>query len=224
MGGYVSARQESLLVETKRGALRELGLPTIFGAIVLFASATLLLGVNVSALRDNLKWMEHTQKVMMRMADVETGILGDELTVRGYALTGDKRFLLFQELERAKSLKAANELTALTATEPEHAAQFRQIRRDFDRHMQIFGNLTGKGPAIVAKAIVDPEIRANMKLTRNGLAALRAAEVHDLGERQREMTQQISRAFVLAVGIIIAAFMLGGFGLVAAQFRVSLRR
>lgn len=216
--------QESLLVEAKRGHLRDLGLPTVFGAIVLFVSATLLLGVNVSALRDNLKWMEHAQKVLMGMADVETGILGDELTVRGYALTGDKRFLVFQKLERAKSLKAANELTALTAAEPEHAAQFRQVRRDFDRHMQIFGNLAGKGPDIVAKAIVDPEVRANMRRSRNGLAALRAAEVHDLGERQREMTSQISRAFVLAVGIIVAAFVLGGFGLVATQFRASPRR
>jgi CHASE3 domain sensor protein len=212
------------LVETKRGHLRDLGLPTIFGAIVLFVSATLLLGVNVSALRSNLKWMEHAQKTLMCMADIETGILGDELTVRGYALTGDKRFLRFQELERAKSLKAANDLTDLTAAEPEHAAQFRQVRRDFDRHMQIFGELRGKSSEVVAKAIVDPAIRANMKRTRNGLAALRAAEMRDLGERQREMTAQISRAFLLAVGIIIAAFVLGGFGLVAAQFHLSLRR
>jgi CHASE3 domain sensor protein len=211
------------LVETKRGHLRDLGLPTIFGAIVLFASATLLLGANVAALRDNLKWMEHAQKVLMCMADVETGVLGDELTVRGYALTGDERFLHFQKLERAKSLKAANELTALTATEPNHAEHFRKVRRDFDRHMQIFGELTGKGPEIVSKAIVDPQIRANMKRTRNGLAALRAEEVRDLGERQREMTTQISRAFLLAFAIVVAAFLLGGFGLVIAQLRGSLR-
>lgn len=216
--------QESLLVETKRGHLRELGLPTIFGAVVLFASATLLLAVNVSALRENLKWMEHAQKVLMCIADVETGILGDELTVRGYALTGDKRFLHFQELERAKSLKAANELIALTAAEPDHAGHFLKVRRDLDRHMQIFGELTGKGPEIVSRAIVDPGIRANMRRTRNGLAALRAEEVRDLGERQRAMTAQITRAFLLAVGIIIAAFVLGGFGLVAAQLRFSLRR
>jgi len=216
----VSAGRESLLVETKRSHLRDLGLPTVLGAVVLFVSATLLLSVNVAALRDNLKWMEHAQKVLMRMADVEAGILGDELTVRGYALTGDKRFLLFQKLERAKSLKAADELMALTAAEPKHAEHFLNVRRDFDQHMAIFGELTGKGPEIVSKAIVDPQIRANMKRTRNGLAALRAEEVRDLGERQREMTSQITRSFLLALGIIIAAFVLGGFGLVVAQLRV----
>ncbi len=224
MGTRVLNGQESLLAEAKRGHLQDLGLPTIFGAIVLFVSATLLLGVNVSALRDNLKWMDHAQRILMEMADLETGILGDELTVRGYALTGDKRFLLFQKLERAKSQKAADELTRLTVAEPEHAAQFLVVRADFDRHMHIFGALTGKGQDVVAKAIIDPAIRANMKRTRNGLAALRVAEVHDLGERQREMTVQISRAFLLAFGIIIAAFVLGGFGLVAAQFRLSPRR
>lgn len=213
--------------EAKRGYLRELGLPTIFGALVLFVSAALLLGVNIQALRDNLKWMEHAQRVLMQISNLETGILGDELTVRGYALTGDQRFLEFQRLERAKAKLAADELTMLTAAEPEHAEQYRRVRRDFDRHMEIFGALAGSGPdkaEVVSRAIIDPAIRANMKRTRNGLAALRAAEVRDLGERQVEMTTQISRAFLLSLAITIAAFVLGGIGLMASQLRVSLRR
>jgi CHASE3 domain sensor protein len=216
--------QDGSQAESKRVYLRELGLPTIFGAVVLFASATLLLAVNISALRDNLKWMEHAQKVLMKIADVETGLLGDELTVRGYALTLDKRFLGFQEIERTKSIKAARELVALTAVEPEHAASFLAVLADFQRHVQIFGDLHGKGPEVVSKAIIDPAIRANMKRCRNGLAALRAAEVNDLGQHQREMTQQLTYAFLLAIGIIIASFLLGGFGLVASQIHLHLRR
>lgn len=198
--------------------LRELGLPTLFGAIVLLGSATLLLFVNVSALRANLGSIEHSQQVLMRIADLENGILGDELSVRGYALTGDPRFLAYQKNERAKCDAARAALTRLGAAEPEHAAEYRQVMQYVGWHMDAFGKLTqGENVSlVVSRAIVDPVIRANMKRTRNGLAALRKQEVQDLGDRQRLMANQISRAFALAIGIIVAAFVLGGVGVCGA--------
>jgi len=202
--------------------LRELGLPILFGAVVLLGSATLLLFANISALNANLRSMEHSQKVLTQIAELETGILGDELTVRGYALTGDARFLAFQKFERAKSDKAKAELLRLSSDEPEHLAEYQRVMRDVAWHEDTFSKLSGYGPdksQVVAHAIVDPQVRANMKRTRLGLAALRNQEFKDLGDRQRQMTDQISRAFFLAVGIILLAFALGGVGIWAARLQ-----
>ena len=207
--------------------LRELGLPTLFGAIVLLGSATLLLLANISALRSSLNAIEHTQGILVQLAELEAGILGDELTVRGYALTGDRRFVAFQAGERDKVRRAEAELIRLSASEGDMAGQYRRVFEAVDRHTEIFGRLTGYGPdraAMVARAIVDPAVRANMAAARTGLAALRTAEVHRLGDRQRRMTNQITRAFALALGIIVAAFLLGGVGVWAARLQSPFER
>ena len=207
---------------TKRGHLREMGLPILFGAIVLLVSATLLLGVNISALRGNLDRMDHSQKVLNEIADLETGILGEEMIVRGYALTGDASFLRMQKSGERRRDIARNALLRLMAAEPQRAEQFRQVMLDVARHVEIFGKLSGIGPdraQIVARAIVNPDVRSNMRRTRDGLAALRSQELRDLSAHQRDITNQLSRAFLLAMGIIIAAFLLGGVGVWTAQLK-----
>lgn len=221
------AAEESVLALTRRGHLRELGIPTIFGAAVLFVSATLLLGVNISALRGNLIWAQHAQLILQHTSALDAGILGEELTVRGYALSGDKRFLDFQNSERNKIRAAVRALDRLAATDPEEMQILRTFRRDVDRHLATFGGLKGIGPdkaSLVARAIVDPDIRASTKRVRSGLAKLTTVEQNELAKREGEMASQISQAFVLGIGIILAAVLLGGFGLMASQLHISLRR
>jgi len=202
--------------------LRELGLPTLFGAIVLLGSATLLLFANVSALRGNLRSIEHSQHVLLRLADLEAAMLSNEMTVRGYALTGDPRFIRYQKTELAKCEAARAELLRLSADEPQRAAEYQSVMQDVALNIATFAKLSGDGPdkaQIVARAIVDPATRAAMRKPRQGLIDLRTQEVHDLGERQRLMADQITRAFLLAAGIILVAFVLGGIGVWAARLQ-----
>jgi CHASE3 domain sensor protein len=220
------ARHGSVLVETRRAHLRDLGLPTIFGAAVLFVCATLLLGVNISALRSNLAWAERSQTALRDMANLETAVMGEEMTVRGFALTGDRRFLIYQDSERHKMLAAWRELQQLTEAEREQRALLRTLRPDVDRHLAVYGGLKGTGPdqaSHVARAIVDRDTRAITERLRAGLAKLRSKEELGLAARMREMTSQISRAFFLSVGIILAAVLLGTFGLLAWQFPFTWR-
>lgn len=192
----------------------------MFGAVVLLVSATLLLGANISALRGNLAWMEHSQRVLNQISGLETGLLGEEMVVRGYALTGDSSFLKRQRSGARDREAASNELFRLMAARPQRAGQFRLLMRDVARHVEIFGKLEGAGPdkaAIVARAIVDPAVRDNMRRVRVGLRQLRTAELDGLAAHQREITDQLGRAFLLAVGIIVTAFVLGGIGIWAAQ-------
>lgn len=218
---------EGMLREYRHGILHELGLPALFGACVMLLSATLLLGVNIEAMRDNLAWIARTQQILLAVADAETGVVGDQLTLRGYALTGDARFLLYQKVERDKLQRAMARLAQLAAPDPGGAERIETIRNLMRRHMDNYGGVSGLGPAhadAVAKAIDDDKKRVIMFKARGALAAFRSDEVRALGERQDHLTRQLGQSFLLAVGIIVAAFLLGGLGLIASQLRLpSLR-
>jgi len=214
-------------VAAKHSHLREMGVPILFGAVVLLVSATLLLGGNISALYGSLRLLDHSQKVLTRISELETGILGQELTVRGYALTGDASFLRMQREGGRRRELARAELTRLMAAEPQRAAEFGRIMNDVARHVKTFDAFQGIGPdraQLIARAIVDPNIRTNMRRTRDGLATLRSEEMRDIADHQGEMAGQIARAFFLAVGIILVAFLLGGIGVWTAQIKGPLKR
>lgn len=222
-----AADRPAVVPEHKRGILRELGLPALFGAAVLFFSATMLLGVNISAMRSNLAWIEHTQNILLQISTAEAGVVGDELTVRSYALTGDPRFLKFQKFERDKLGKALEQLQRLAAVEPGGSQRMRIVRDAVRRHTDLYTGITGLGPdkaALVGRFINDDAKRKIMFAARDVLAAYRLDEVRVLGDRQQSLTQQLSQAFYLAFGIIMAAFALGGIGLVMVQFRLPLKR
>jgi CHASE3 domain sensor protein len=203
-----------------------MGLPTMFGAIVLLVSATLMLGANISALRANLVWLKHSQQVLSQVDILEAAMLSEELTVRGYALTGDQRFSRYQQDERGRCRAALAELSRLAAADERRAPEFAAVQRYNTEHLAVFGKFANIGPnhaAVVAAAIVDPAVRENMRRTRKSIEALRAAALNDLAERQRAITDQIGRAFFLGVGIIVAAFLLGGVGLWTAQLKAPHR-
>jgi CHASE3 domain sensor protein len=217
----------AVLRQYKHGILRELGMPALFGAGVLLISATLLLGVNIAAMRGSLASIEHSQRILLAVADIEAGEMGDQLTVRGYALTGDASFLRYQKMERDKLDHAMARLTVLTQSDPAGAQRIRAIRSLVNTHMANYAGISGFGPdkaGIVAQAINDDKKRAVMFETRGALASFRADQVRTLGERQDYLTRQLSRSFELALGIIVAAFLLGGLGLMAAQLRLPVRR
>lgn len=207
---------------TKRSHLREMGMPTLFGAVVLLVSATLLLGANLSALRGNLKWIEHSQQMLDQINNLETSTLGEELSVRGYALTGDPVFLQYHRYERSHSLDALAQIQRLSSVEGHQRAEFDRVRQLIDQHMALFGALAVESEdrtVRAVKAITDPVVRANMLQTRQGLRELRAIEQHEFAARQHDVADQLFRAFFLAIGIIVAAFLLGGLGVWAAQLK-----
>lgn len=211
----------------RHGVLRELALPAMFGAAVLFFSAAMLLGVNISAMRANLQWIERTQQMLIQIAEAERGVVGDELTVRSYALTGNALFLKYQQIERRRLADAVARLRVLAANEPGGTARMNQIRDSIKRHTDIYTTISGFGPdksALVAGVITDEAKRAVMWRARVALATYRADQLRILSDRQQQLTRQLSQAFVLALGIIVAAFVLGGVGLWMAQFRLPFRR
>jgi hypothetical protein len=101
--------------------LRELGLPVLFGAAVLLFSATMLLGVNISAVQGSVAHIQHDQQILLGISDAEAGVVGEQLTVRSYALTGNPRFLTYQGVERRKTSDAMDKIAALAMGEVDAA-------------------------------------------------------------------------------------------------------
>jgi two-component system, LuxR family, sensor kinase FixL len=210
-----------MIVLLDRGHLRQLGTPIIVASVVMLVSAVLLLSVNVSALRQSFDWVQRSDDVLLEVSEIENAMIGHELTIRGYALTNDPVFLSYEKNEVGRIEKGMSRLGTLVSADSGQVVQFDALRRSLDRHTAMFRQLTALGPghgAEVARAIRDPSQRALMATVRDGLAAFRNVEVSILKKRQAAVARQASRTFALAVGIVVAAFLLGALGVVVAQY------
>lgn len=204
-----------------QGHFRPLATPILVGAAVLLVSALLLLSVNVSALRASFAWVQNADEIILEVSDLENAVLSHEMTVRGYALTGDPRFLKFQDNAQQAVSRSLQRLRTLLADEPSQVTNFRILSDVVSRHTHIFSALTSSGRGsseIVADAIRNPANRALMREVRNRIDVVRRAEVAVLAERQGAASLRARDTYALAIGIVVAAFVLGGFGVAAWQF------
>ncbi|MDE1938718.1 MAG: CHASE3 domain-containing protein [Alphaproteobacteria bacterium] len=204
----------------RRGHLRHAATPLLVGAVTLLISAVILLGVNVTTMRKNFAWVQQADDVLLQISAVESGVVGNELTVRGYALTDDPRFLAYQKSNRERVIGSMNTLATLVSHDASQTARFGSLRKIVNRHSAIFGALIALGPGHakqVAAAIVDPANRAVMDEMRRQLSAFQTAELRLLAERQATAARQASHTYDTAVVIVVAAFLLGGLGMLVAQ-------
>ena len=200
--------------------MRQIGTPTLIGSVVLLISALLLLGANVSALRNSFAWVQRTDDVLVQLSEVETRLVATELTVRGYALTDDPVFLTYQKNEQQQMATAMRKLTVLIADEPLQKNRFAALRSLVDKRMTHFADLTSLGPGHaqeVAMAIRDPSKRAVMRAARAQVIAMRNEELKLLANRQAAAAEQSTRAYQLAIGIVVLAFVFAVLGFAIAQ-------
>lgn len=202
--------------------LREFGISALFAAVVLFVAAMVMLNQNVVQLRESIAVAEHAHRVQKRIDDVNVLTNNVEMTVRGYALTGDARFLARHRKTHDALLAAVNELDGLTLDEPALRPAFLGVRQAVDLHETLYGSLIGHGPneqAIVAEAITNPAKRRFREMIMTNLTALErteaelAAASNDAAERdvrQTNMTALAVAAFAFLCGI--AGFSLTLFG------------
>ena len=211
----------SLALLLERGGVRRLGMPALVIAVAMLVAAVLLLGVNVSALRGSFEWVQKSDDILLEISEVENAVIGHELTVRGYALSNDPVFLRYEDSERGHIARAMHRLAALASGDPQQTRLESDLQRSIARHTAVFSQLTALGPghaADVARAIRDPAKRSVMAAARDGIEAFRTAELAILAQRQARAARQASRTYGLAVGIVMAAFLLGGLGVFVSQF------
>jgi len=212
-----SATLPSIRALFERGHLREMGTPTLFAAIVLLLSGMALLGANVSELRNSYAWVQRSNAVLLQIAEVDSKLVGVEMTVRGYALTDDPAFLRRQRYERDHAMMAMDKLAALMADHPRRLVRVADLRTLVSKRLALYASLSGLGPGHakgVAAAITDPQKRNDMLAVRLGLNDLRDNELKLLTARQEESARQATHTYKLATAFVVLAFLFSALGLV----------
>lgn len=197
-------------------SLRELGVPMLLTAIVLFACAMAMLNANVSALRQSYSSVQRSNSVLLELAEINTLVIGIDTTVRGYALTDNPDFLVYEADNRRRLDYAIENLDSLASDDgPGQTAHIARLRTLVAEHEALFSKLSSLGPGHakdVAAAIVDPAKRKIRYAVQNTLTAMHDDEMELLSTRQRLVERQVSHTFFLALGIIAFAFIAGTVG------------
>ena len=176
---------------TRHGHLRQVGSPILFAAVAMFISAVMLLGVNISNLHQSFMENARTNDTILQIVTAEAKLVGVEMTVRGFALTGDPAFLDRQKSER-KDLKVVLErLGGLVAGDPEQRKHFAEARKLIQMRLDLFAYLSAPGHVReVPHAITDPKTRAVMGQAHYKLRDLLVAEREHLRQKQAEINRQ----------------------------------
>jgi CHASE3 domain sensor protein len=212
----VLARFRNIL---NRGGLRPVGTQIMAAAAALLVAALLLLGVNLSHLRDSYLTNERTDEVLLKISELDSRLQGAELSVRGYALTGNVIFVTYQKNEQRHVYVAFDHLDRLLADEPSQLKRLTAVRQLVQARIAWFSYLSSSPERAknVAAAITDPKYRALMRRTRDALSGLSQAERRLLEAKQQDMTRQARRTFLIAACIVVWSFVLSALGLLLAR-------
>jgi len=204
-----------------RGHLREIGVPTVLAAIVVFVSAMATLGSNVSALRQSFGWVQRSNSILLEMAEINTLVMGIDMTVRGYALTDNPDFLVYEADNRDRLGIAIDDIAKLASDDPGLSANIVKLRLLVARQEEIYTQLSSLGPGHakeVATAIADPATRDRRYAVQRALTVMHDREIMRLSERQKLADRQVSHAIYLALGLIAFASVAGAVGLALTFF------
>ena len=197
------------------GYLRQIGTPMLLCAVVLFVSAMAMLGDNVSQVRTGYASVQRSNAALLDIAEINTQVMGIDMTVRGYALTGNPVFLHYEADNRELLRRAMDDLASLIAGEAGHSVSMATLRQLVARHEAVFAKLSDLGPghgADVAAAITDPAKREARYAVQRALTALHADELKLLDARRNAAERQASRTFEIAFGIVFLAFVASALG------------
>lgn len=197
------------------GPFRELGLPALVASLVLFVSAMTLLGASVSELRASYARVQQTNEALLEIAAVNADILRIEMTVRGYALSGDQNYIIWQQMTKdALDLRVAR-LEKLIADDPDVRADIAQLKKLLLMHGNYFDAMVklvpGNRDRVVAE-MVEYSKKVKRRPIENLLGDMRADETRVLALEQRNAETRVVRSYRYAIGISLVAVLFGALG------------
>ncbi len=201
--------------------LRELGMPVLFAAVVLFVTAMAMLSRNVSQLNESYRWVEKSNAILKGMYAVELKIAGVEMTVRGYALSSNPIFVRMHRQNHDKLLAATRALGDLIADEPALKADYARLRDLVAKHDALYLSLIALGPGhqdVVSDAITSPSQRYPRTAAVAALNKMRTLEQNILARRQHVAEEKARSTYHLALGIAVFAFLTGTLGFTLTLF------
>jgi CHASE3 domain sensor protein len=201
--------------------LRELGISALFAAVVLFVAAMAMLNENVNHLRESFTWVEQARTVQKQIDAVNNRLNGIEMTVRGYALTGDTAFQRRHRTTRGYLVTALRALRNATSDEPALRAEYAKLEMAVASHEALYDTLIVLGPerqSVVAEAITSPQKRRYNQQAIAALDRMEAVALKFMADRHSEAERKAQMTYRLAIGIAVFAFFVGSCGFALALF------
>jgi len=199
----------------EHGLLSELGVPALIVSLVLFTSAMVLLGANLSELRTGYARLQRSNEALVQLAMVNTDILRVEMTARGYVLSGDPAYLVWLKMARDGVHQRLGTLDAVFSDDEDQRGDARMLRRLVDAQNDYFESLTrrmaGEREAVIAE-IVDYSKKVKRRPIENLLTDLRGDELREIAVRQVEAERRVVGAYRYAIGISSLALIFGALG------------
>ncbi|GAA0532209.1 CHASE3 domain sensor protein [Rhizomicrobium palustre] len=197
---------------------REFGISAMFAAVVLFVASIIVLGRNVEQLRESFQLSTRTQEVLRQIDQVHMKMIGTEMIVRGYGLTGDASFQRYAKENRMRMVAAMTTLGELVRQEPALDKDYHILEGWVAQHQQLYIDLMDGGPdqrARIVDATVNPQKREARAEAMRALDRMDGLEQKLLAERRARAEAQAAKSFVMAIAIAVFAFVTGtiGFGL-----------
>ncbi len=190
---------------------------------VIAAVAIVVLAVSASKNIDDINtariWVDHTLKVIIEKETMESAVKDLESRTRGYAATGDERFMDGTEELKRKAERGFNSLKTLTADNPTQQANLAELSPLLAKRIaeldRIARECKDHGPESARKLLKLPEDGATWNWNRV-TQKIKTEEETLLNARTAEVLAQIKRtetaglvlagiflAIVIAIGVVV---------------------
>jgi CheY-like chemotaxis protein/CHASE3 domain sensor protein len=118
--------------------------------VILLLAVGGVLGLQVQRLTENAEWVDHTDEVIAKTADIQKQIVDQETALRGYVITADPIFLEPYRTTHPQLLIA--ELRALVVDNPGQIARVDELRDRYSHWVDLAEEVvTGKTPLAAAR-------------------------------------------------------------------------
>lgn len=194
----------------ERMHLSEVAKGMLGAGLVLLVSAVVLLVSAQGELRKRNIEVQRANSALLRIAEVNSLVIGVDYSARGYALTGQKLFLDHEHEKQLRLKQALGELVNLV--DDDHKSAVKALSRLADRHAAVYSTFVGLGPGRtneIAAIITNPVERQKRYDVLDALAKLHQAQLASLYNHQAAAEAQLRHTSILTF-VIVAIALLGG--------------
>lgn len=211
------------------GILREMGLPMLVVALVLFVSAMTLLSANVSELRQGYARVQQSNEALLELEAVNSDILRLEMTVRGYVLSGDPIYLTWKQMGASALQDRLATFDSQFRNDAVQMAYVKTLKVLLTDQSVFFDGLVRRTPSDrngVIADIIGYSKKVGRRPIEDQLLAMRANEMKSLAQQQVQAERRVVSAYRYAIGMSAAALLFAslGFALLVHDRRVSRRK
>jgi two-component system, LuxR family, sensor kinase FixL len=189
-------------------------------ALGLVAVALLALVFTLNRLHDSFAWVQHTDDVLLAVAQVDGDIIVAESAERGYLLTGDQDYVTSFERTETSIVGSLVALRGLVADNAGQVARLDQMQTNIEKRLNEFRQVIALGPSHMAEAVAVIRGGAREQLTtaaRAQLLAFRRTELDLLGKREATASREATVSTALTGVASVVAILSAAFGLFLFQ-------